>query len=42
LSITHDIIREINSKKGANVFCVATETLVQGPNDVNQMEQAFV
>jgi len=41
-SITQKIIWEINSEEGANVFCSATQTLVQGPNDANKMGQAFV
>ena len=36
------MIWEINSEKGANVFCVATEALVQGTNDANKMGQGFV
>ena len=31
----------VNSKKGANVFCVPTETLVQRTKDANKMWQAF-
>ena len=38
---THEIIWETNSKKGDNVFCAPTETLVQRTNDANKMGQAF-
>ena len=40
-STTHEIIWETNSKKGANVFCALTETLVQRTNDANKVGQAF-
>ena len=40
-STTHEIIWETNSKKGANVFCAPTETLVQRTNDANKVGQAF-
>jgi len=40
-SIIQWIIWEINSKKGTNVFCAPTETLVQGTNDANNIGQAF-
>jgi len=41
-SPTHEITLEINSKKGANVFCAVAKILVQGTNDANKMGQAFV
>jgi len=41
-SIRHEIVWETNSKKGANVFCAAAETLVQGTNDAYEMGQIFV
>jgi len=41
-SITHEIIWEINSKKGANAFFAVTETLVQGTSDTKKKGQAFV
>jgi len=31
-----------NSKKGANAFCAATETLAQETNDAHKMGQAFL
>ena len=41
-STTHEIICETNSKKGANVFCAPTDTLVQRTKDANKVGQAFL
>jgi len=35
-------LQKKNSKKGANVFCAAAVTLVQGINNANIIRQAFV